>query len=187
MYDKLRAMLTEDETLLWSCRPASFDTMDRTNRKGIIVGFILKAIFAAGATMMYLRVARNTDAGIKPGVIAIILLIAAFAFAYPFLTARRLRQNTYYGLTDRRILRVDTKEESVPYNRIEDTALRSDEDGHFTLLCGPRALGLKPDRWRSEATLPFIDDPDRPETQTLVLYALPVDDKLRGILKQYLA
>ena len=185
MYDKLRAMLAEGETLLWSGHPASFDTMDRTNRKGIIVGFIVKAIFASGATLMYLRVARNTDAGIKPGVIAFIILIAAFAFAYPFLTARRLRQNTYYGLTDRRVLRVDTKEESVPYNRIEDTALRSDEDGHFTLLCGPRALGLKPDRWRSEASLPFIDDPDRPEAQTLVLYALPVDDNLREILKQH--
>jgi len=53
------------------------------------------------------------------------------------------------------------------------------------LLCGPRALGLKPDRWRSEASLPFIDDPDKPEAQTLVLYALPVDDKLREILKQH--
>ena len=86
MYDKLRAMLAEGETLLWSGHPASFDTMDRTNRKGIIVGFIVKAIFASGATMMYLRVARNTDAGIKPSVIAFIILIAAFAFAYPFLT-----------------------------------------------------------------------------------------------------
>ena len=186
MEERLQGMLTEGETLLWSGQPEPFKIIDRTNQKGLIASFIVKLIATAAILMLYFRVALSGDAGVQPGVVILILLVAAFAFYYPVHTATRLRRSTYYGLTDRRILRVGTKDESVPYDRIKNAALRTDEDGQSTLLCGPHAVKLRPGRWRNEADVPFDNDTRAPEAQSVILYALPMDERLRGLLKQYL-
>ena len=36
METKLRNLLAEDETLLWSGRPEPFETLDKTNKQSII-------------------------------------------------------------------------------------------------------------------------------------------------------
>ena len=186
MDEKLREMLAEGETLLWSGQPLPFDTLDATNRRGIIISTVVKAVVTAGILAGYCAAVAREGSGFQPGLVVLILLIAGFALYYPFRTARHLRRNTLYGLTDRRVLRVGSKDEGVPYDRIKSASLREDADGQFTLLCGRRAQKLRPGRWRNEADTPFINDSGAPEAQSVLLYALPMDDRLRGLLKQYL-
>ena len=186
MEEKLNAMLAADETLLWSGRPVSFKTFDNTNRKRILLGFLIKGIILALVLVQYFRLSAGTEAGARPGLILLILLFGGFAFYAPFHTARRLRRTTLYGLTDRRVLRISTKEESVPYERIHSAALRADGDGQYSLLCGPRAMKLRSDKWRDDADYPFADDPNEPEANSVILYALPVDSRLKAVVAQYL-
>lgn len=185
MEEKLRSLLAEDETLLWSGCPENFETLDRTNKKSIIIGLIIKAIVTAGILILYIRAALS-GVGIKYGVIAFIIAVAAYAFANPFFTARRLRSKTIYGLSDKRVLRAGANDESVPYERMKSVVLRTDEDKHTTLLCGPRTINLKPHQWRGEADAAFINGPDDPEALRVILYNLPMDDKLKALLKMYL-
>lgn len=186
MEEQLREQLMEDEKLLWMGCPESFDTLDRTNRTGIVVGLIVKALVALGILIIYIVSAGQQGISVKPGMIVAILALAAFAMLNPFLVARRLRKKTIYGLTDRRVLRSGSNDGAVPYERIRNAVLRTDSDGHTSLLCGPRAYRLKPRQWRGEADASFINNREEPEADRVILYALPMDGRLRELLYQYL-
>lgn len=185
MEEQLRALLAEDETLLWSGRPEAFETMDKTNKKSITTWLIIKVAVTVALLIMYINAALN-GVGIKVGVIIFILAIAAFAIASPFLIARRLQMKTYYGLTEKRVLRAGANTESVPYERMKSVVLRTDEDGHTTLLCGPNTQNLKPHQWRGEADAAFINGPDDPEAVRVILYNLPMNDELEALLRKHL-
>ena len=185
MEKELREHLMEGERLLWSGCPESFETLDKTNKTSIIVGLVIKVLATLGILSLFLFAAQ--DGGNRtPGVFVFILVFAAYAVLNPFLVARRLRKKTLYGLTDRRILRVGATDSAVPYDRIKRAVLHTDQDGHTTLLCGERALNLKPRQWRSEADVSFIDSHDAVEAERVILYALPMDDALRAILNEHL-
>jgi len=186
MEQQLRERLMPDEHLLWCGSPEPFETLDKTNKRPIIVGTIIKAIVAVCVLILYFVSIRQEGVSARPGLIIVVLALAAFAMLNPFLTARRLRQNTIYGLTDKRAMRCGSNDNAVPYERIKSAELRTDEDGHTTLLCGPRALKLKPRQWRAEADAAFINMADEAEADRVMFYALPMDDEVRAIMKKYL-
>ena len=185
MDKKLNSLLEHDEKLLWSGRPERFETLDSTNRQSIIAGLFLKVAATLGLILLYILAAARTGAEVKPGVIAALLVVCAAMLANPFLVAKRLRDNTVYGLTDRRVLRAGAKEDAVEYERIRNAALRIDTDGHMSLLCGPRTKDLRPQQWRVEADAAFINRPDEPECVRLILYALPGDEELKKLLEEH--
>lgn len=185
METKLRNLLAEDETLLWSGTPEPFETLDKTNKKSIFIGLAIKIAIIATCLILYIHAALNA-VGIKPGVIIFILALGGYAICNPFITAKRLREKTIYGLTDKRVLRAGTAEGGVPYERMKSVVLRMDEDGHTSLLCGPNTKNLKPRQWRSEADAAFINGPDDPEALRVIMYAIPNDKELKTLLKKYL-
>ena len=129
---------------------------------------------------------KNFLIGLLIFLIVLVIGIAAFAGFYPFLTARHLRRKTLYGLTDRRVLRAGLNTGSVPYERVKKAVLRNDADGHTTLLCGSEVQKLKPHQWRGAADAAFINRPDEAEANRVILYALPMDDRLSNILYRFL-
>ncbi|MBO6017671.1 MAG: hypothetical protein J6Z15_03025 [Oscillospiraceae bacterium] len=185
MDENLRELLEKDEKLLWSGQPEQFEALDRTNRQSIITGLILKVAVTLGLIILYILIAVHISADIKPGIVAALLIVCAAMLANPFLVAKRLRNNTIYGLTDRRILRAGAKEDSVDYERIKNAALRIDADGHMSLLCGPRAKNLRPQQWRVHADAAFVNRVDEPECVRLILYALPMNEELKTILEKH--
>lgn len=185
MENQLRERLMADEQLMWTGRPEDFDTLDKTNKTSIIVGLVIKVIVTVGIILLFCFSAQNGSKS-GPGVYFFILAFAAFAVLNPFLIARRLRRKTIYGLTNKRIMRSGTTDNAVPYERIKKAVLRMDDDGHTSLLCGSRAVNLKPRKWRGEADASFIDNRDEAEANRVILYALPMDDTLKDILKKHL-
>ena len=183
MEQQFGELLEKDKKLLWCGKPQRFETLDKTNRQSILTGTVIKLIVIGGILALYIYSALGAGS-IKWGLVAAILAFGAFALANPFLIARRLRDKTFYGLSDRRVLRTGANDDSVPYERIKSASLRTDADGHVTLLCGPRTKDLKPHQWRGEADAAFINGPDDPEAQRVILYNLPMTKELRAILKE---
>ena len=60
MEKSLRALLEEDEKLLWFGSPEPFETMDKTNKKSILIGLVIKALVIAGCLALYIQSARST-------------------------------------------------------------------------------------------------------------------------------
>ena len=185
MEEQLREHLLEGEQLLWTGRPESFDTLDKTNKTPMIAGIIIKILITVGFLALYIPSAQESGK-VLPGLIVIVLLFAAFALINPFLVVRKLRKKTIYGLTDQRILRAGEYDQAIPYERIKSAVLRTDKDGHTSLLCGPRAVNLKPWKWRGEAEASFINNPDDPEAARVIFYAIPMNPQVSGILNRYL-
>ena len=185
MEEQLRPLLAKDEKLLWCGRPEAFETLDMTNKPRILTGILIKAVIFAAALYAYVRASVATDS-FQILILAGIAATAALVIAYPFFVANSLRKKRVYGLTDRRILRLGENNETVPYSRIKTAVLRTDADGHTSLLCGPGTVKLRPYKWRGKADSPFFNRPDKPEAEDIVLYALPMDKKLRSVLEEYL-
>ena len=184
MEEQLREHLMEDEQLLWVGTPESFETLDKTNKTSIIVGTTIKVVVTL---FLFFCFTYGQDKGdVKPGIIAVILVFAVLALINPFVIARRLRKKTLYGLTDKRVMRTGTFDEAIPYDRIKTAVLRTDRDGHTSLLCGSRAVNLKPRQWRGEADASFINSNDDSEAARVILFALPIDSKLKALLEKYL-
>ena len=184
MEKQLREHLMEGEQLLWIGRPESFDTFDRTNKTSLVAGLIVKVVIALGLIIAYVA---SQDAGsIKSGIIIVVLLFAALAVINPFLYVHRLRNRTLYGLTNKRVSRSGQYDEAVPYECIKRVILRTDADGHTSLLCGPRAINLKPRQWRGEADASFINRMEDPEADCVIFYAIPMSDELKSLLEKYL-
>lgn len=185
MEKQLKELLLADEELLWMGSPEAFDTLDKTNKTSIIVGLVIKVLVILGILLTFVFSAQSAN-NTKPGVFLFILAFGVFALVNPFLIARRLRRKTIYGLTNKRIIRSGATDNAVPYERIKKAVLRMDDDGHTSLLCGSRAVNLKPRKWRGEADASFIDSSNEPEATRVILYALPMDDSLREILEKHL-
>lgn len=183
MEKQLREHLMEDEQLLWSGRPESFITFDKTNKRSMIVWLAVKALVILGLLILFLTEKGNSK---YPGIFICLIGFVAFALVNPFLVVRRLRKKTIYGLTDRRIIRSGALDNAVPYERIRQAKLLKDPDGHTTLLCGERAVHLKPRQLRGEADASFLDAHDAPEADRVILYALPMDNRLNELLHNYL-
>ena len=186
MEKQLREHLLEDEQLLWTGCPESFDTLDKSNKTSIVVGIVIKALVTLGILLVFIISARQDGKSVSPIAIALILAFGVFAMINPFLVARRLSKKTIYGLTDKRILRSGSNDEAVPYERIKSAVLRTDQDGHTSLLCGARAVKLKPRQFRGEADAAFVNNQGEPEAERVILYALPMDDALMRLLNTYL-
>ena len=184
MEEKFRDLLEEGEKILWCGRPEAFETMDKTNRNGIIAGLVIKAVVVAVLLVLYLIT--TGLAGAKAGFIICLLVLGAIIMANPFLVARRLRNKTLYALSNRRILRCGSNSGGVPYDRIKTASLKQDADGHTTLLCGPEMQNLKSRSWRIYADVGFLNNADAAECDRAILYALPMDEDLSALLHNYL-
>ena len=184
MEENFESLLAENEKLLFTVRPEHFETLDKTNRNSIVMGVIIKAVVTAILLVLYLLTALNAGS-VNVAVFIVILAVAAYAIANPFLVARRLRDKTLYGLTDKHILRSGSNAGAVPYDRIKHAVLRTDEDGHTTLLCG-ESTNLKPTKWRLEADAAFINEMDNEEADRVILYAIPMNAELKAFLKEKL-
>ena len=185
MEEKFKTLLQPGETLLWCGRPAAFETLDKTNKSGILIATAIKVVVMTCLIGSYVAAAARS-ANFNTVILFCLFALTAFVIAMPFLTASHLRKRIVYGLSDRRILRAGFAEGGVPYKRIKTAALRTDSDGHTTLLCGPRAMKLPAGRWRANADTAFSDDADVDECTGAVLYALPMDDELEALLREHL-
>lgn len=185
MEEQFSTILEPGEELLWCGRPEAFVTLDQTNKNSIVTGTCIKALVGLAVIGGYLAaVAGKGNSSI--GVLVCLLAITGFAIAMPFVTASHLRKKIVYGLSNRRLLHVGFTEGGVPYGRIRKAALRTDADGHVSLLCGPHALRLRSSRWRSNAEGTFTDDPEEKQCTCAVLYALPMSGELELILRDKL-
>lgn len=186
MESRVREILESGEELLWIGSPEKFETMDKTYGGRIKCGTAIKLIAGIALIVLYILAVRKNGAEIMPALIVIIAFCMIYAVANPWLTANKLRKKICYAVTDRRLISVTSDVKGVPYELIKEAAVKTDEDGHSTLLCGTDAVKFQMGKWRGESTVSARLNSDTGECESLVLYAVPEIEKVEGLLKQYL-
>ena len=128
----------------------------------------------------------SNGAGIKPGIIIIILAVMAYALASPFLHANTLRRKVEYVITNQRLITIKDEAKGVEFDKIKTAEIKTDADGHTTLLCGPASVKTESDKWRTDATLGLRLDNDSLDCNGLTWYAIPNAKEAEALLKKYL-
>ena len=74
----------------------------------------------------------------------------------------------------------------ISYDKIKTAEIKTDADGHTTLLCGPASVKTESDKWRTNATLGLRLDNDTLDCDGLTWYAIPNAKEAEALLKKYL-
>ncbi len=137
----IRPYLDGNEKLLWSGKPAHTPFLDKENRTVTIVKWILW--FAASAICFYLSISSQIRTGTanSPVLYICFIVIPILFILVPVFDYLRLRNKTFYGITDKRIVIINGKKDHP--SRIIDTLdgiqTRKNEDGTATLCFGKAA------------------------------------------------
>jgi len=185
MEEKIKAVLDAGETLLWTGSPEKFTALDRSNKRPLITNILVKAIVSA-AIIVFFAISTARTTGVNPLLLIALLAAAALIIASPFFSVNKLRSKVTYALTDRRLISCTPEFHAVPLEGIREAVLRSDEDGHRTLLCGPEAVKLEPAKWRKYAVAVPMTENGAGVCTRMVWYALPASKELDTLLKKYL-
>lgn len=186
MEEILKPVLDGGEKILWSGRPESFETLDKTHKSSFIKRCVIIAVTTAVLCALYFFAIERTGAELKAGLIALILALAVYAALSPILHASQLRKKIQYAATDKRLFVIKDEPKDIPYSQVSIASMKTDEDGHSTLLCGPSAVKSSPVKWRGDAATGIRTDNDSGLCDSLVMYAVTEPDKLREALKPYL-
>ena len=186
MEELLKKAMEDGENLLWSARPEKFETLDRTYKpiflRKLIISLLVGVIFTVG----YILLARKNGVALKWGVVAVVWVFCALSPVGIFRDAKALAKNTVYGITDKRLITVANTDaiRTVPYDKLEQAALYTDEDGHTSLICG-RANGKTGGNLREAALSAVSMSADEEKCDRFVMYAVPQSDKLRKLLSEH--
>lgn len=186
MENILNEGLVEGEKLLWSSRPEPFETLDKTHKKHFINKIIISAIVTIALCVAYVLYANYCKAGVKSGVIIILIGCGIFAVVRDLMDASKLKKGVMYAITDKRLILVTDSAKGVEYSCINEVRIGVDEDGHASLLCGDRAVKTKPYGWRESVLAGVCLDVDTGVCESFAMYAIPDADKVAAILKNYL-
>ena len=174
MKERLKDYLEPGEKILWQGRVTPFESMDHTHkayyiRRGIIAAAVLILLIA-----LYIPTAIKTGAGIKPGVLLVIVAAGIYGICSPMLDVRKLRKMEYVLTNEKLMLVTPSDVRSVKLSAIPTARMASDADGHWSLLCGPDCDSLAPCKRRVATLTGAILDQDSMMCDRFVMYG--VDD-----------
>lgn len=173
--------LDEGEKVLWVGKPVDSEPLEGIYKKRFFRELITSLIIAAALITGYVIGVNSNHATLYPLVIIVIVVITALAPINCYTAPGKLKKTTY-AFTDKRVAVIRETAHCVEYGKIKAAALRTDDGGYVTLLCGHDAIGLKPDHWREDSLLGEHMSDSMEECESLVMFGLPKDKSLMGII-----
>ena len=185
MEELFKEELLSGEKLLWHAKPEEFETLDVTHKKPVTVRAALTICIVAALCVIYVVYANSKGIDVKPSLVVIAMGCAVIgAFNYIF-ESKKLRKINY-AVTDQRIIFGDEILKSLEFSKINKLELKTDADGHTSILFGDIAIKAKPHKWRSLATADAYIDTDTDFCTRFVMYAVPNAEQVKDILSKYI-
>lgn len=183
MEETLQASLNSGEQILWRGHAESFETLDKTNKPNFtrkcIIGGAIGIGFAAGLIAAGGLATKNIVLSL------VVLLLALIAAINVLSDASKLRKIEYVATTERLIVLRDSVR-SAYYSQIRTAAFRQDEDGHYSLLCGPDALKAKTHKYREICVVGAGTQESGAEIERFCFYAPTDRANLQKVLHEKL-
>ncbi len=186
MDELIKGSLTQGEEILWSGKPADFQPMDKTHKSYYIRRSIIVAVVSAALLAAYFYSASATGAGIKWGVVAVLLAVAVYSLVAPIFDIKRLRSCSYVLTNENLFLVTPSDVRSVKLSSIPTARLAKDEDGLSSLLCGPLADKLPAFKRRVATLSGALVDQDSSMCDRFVLYGIGDTESLKKAAEGYL-
>jgi hypothetical protein len=170
--EKLKDSIEHDEQILWYGAPADYEPMNKTYKPYYTRRTISTAVIMIAIIVLYIVMAIKTGAGIKVGMVVVLLVVTVYAICMPLLDNNKLRK-CQYVLTDRKIMLVFPSEvRSVKLEAIPTARFATDADGYTSLLCGPDCDNLAPHNYRVSTLTGAMLNQDTMICDRFVMYAI---------------
>ena len=184
MEELLQNALEPEETVLWTGKCGSFETLDCVHKKDFTVKVIVAASIALALTAAYLIAIWGQRVNLV--MILLFFLLASIAPLNILSDAGKLRKITYLA-TDRRLLVMRDSVKGMPYEKILCARLFKDEAGCVSLVCGNGGFKTKPRKLREAAVIgPVMVEEGEMVCDRLVFYNVDDVAGLKKILKDKL-
>ena len=183
--DKIKEELLQGEELLWSGVSESFETLDKTNKSACIRKAIIIFSVVAALCIFYIVYAGSKGIDLKPGLIIIVMALALVASFNFYAQANKLRRGVY-AITDQRIISIIDTPKSVELSRIKYIQMKTDEDGHVSILCGKQVIESKSHQWRALALLDPSIEAETGICERFVIYAISDAETVKRVLSDFL-
>ena len=185
MLDLIKNELREGEKLLWTGAPEEFETLDLTTKTPFIRKAIIILTVVLAICIWYVTYCMNNGVKLKPALVVVLVICALIGSFNFYFQAKKLRRTTY-AITDQRLISIIDLPKSVEFSAIKEIQLKSDADGHVSVLCGSQTINAKAHQWRSLAlTDPYIDQ-ETGLCDRFILYAIPDAENVKKILGDFL-
>ena len=181
MDDILQTILHKEEKILWEGKAEPFTTLDRTHKNAYLKKLCITLAVTLALRLLYFI----TVSEVEPFIVAVMLFLAAYICIKPLTEARQLRSARYL-VTDERLVLITDEVVNVVYTDIPMAAIRTDADGHSSLLCGQRAIAAAPQQRRSFAATGAVIDMDSKLCDSLIFYAVADIAGMKEALRPYL-
>ena len=178
---ELERVLRAGEEVLWSGKPEKFKTLDATYKPVFFSKVLLCAVICVVLEVIYALLATRSGAGIKMGLVLVIIACCALSPILFFTRTRTLRR-CVYAATNLRLIIVADQVREIEYRRIPVCSFRKDADGHTSLLCGAKAIAAKPGKWRDIALFGNAGDDGSSQCEKFAFYAVDKPLALREAL-----
>ena len=185
MEELLKEELRADEKVLWSAGPEAFDTLDVTHKQPKIRKAIMIIGIVLALCVVYVSYALSKGIEIKPALVAI-AIVCAILGATNFIFESKKLSKFKYVITDQRIIFGNDIFKSLEYAKVNRVALKTDADGHTSILFGDLAIKAKAHQWRSLAVSDAYIDGDSGYCTRFVMYAVPDAENVMKILSKYI-
>lgn len=185
MTEILKEELWPEEKVLWSGKADEFVTLDSTNKAAYIRRAITILGIVIGLCLVYIVYVTSKGIELKLGLVAIAIAFAVLGSVNFYSDAKKLRR-AFYAVTNKRIISIIDVPKSVEYARINAAQLKTDEDGHVSLLCGKKVIQSKSHKWRMFALLDPYIEPETGICERFALYAVSDAENLKKILSDLL-
>lgn len=174
MNDKLKKLLANGETILFSTKAEAFTTLDKTNKRRIVLRMVLALSILAILLIFYFIKAQDISYGI---VLIVTVIVCVIAFR-DFSTAQDIRKFEYV-ITDKHVISLGKTDEPILFKDIKQYDFSVDEDNHVSLLIGEKAIKAPTKKWRNIAVSPVVRDEKTAEVTNFVIYAIENADAFK--------
>lgn len=184
----LREKLLEDETLLWTSVPGTFDTMDAAYKAPILRKILLTAVGIVVLAGWYISAAVANGVKVQPIAIVVCALPFLYSIWNDFSDAKKLKTQTLYALTDRRILTLNGKQlHALEYEKVTEYDFVTDAAGQVSLICGPDAIKAGVKHTREAAVCGFRMNIDTDTCESYAMYGITDHaQQVKAIMDKYI-
>lgn len=184
MDEQLKTILASDEKLLWSGKPESFETIDKTNKPIFAKKLIIALAVAVVLTVGYFILAAKNETDIKWALLVFVWIVCALPPINVFKDAKDLRNKASYVLTDRRYITLIGTVKEVEIDKCGKVYFVTDADGHTSLVTGMDGEKNLKTNLREAAVVGASMDTESNKCDRYVMYAVDDVKGLREALKK---
>ena len=187
---EINSYVKDGEKLLWKGQASSTPTLNRTYKKRLTALTVIIVCVLAVLLALFMMMAKHQNVPMNWVFFALVTLLACMPIINLFSDAKKVSM-AVYAATDKRLLVIADDAKTISYDRITEAALRTDDDGLTTLLCGTKAVKSKPYTWRDRTCLgnqtTKEEEAANKPCESFAFYAVNDPEGLKAVLKDRLS